>query len=243
MGFGLPFVVIGERINPTGRKVLAAEMLRGDYSRVEADALAQVAAGAQMLDVNAGIPLADEPRILAESIQLVQSITDVPLSIDSSIIEALEASSTSKGNGVQGDAEQQEYFHRVGNYDAKCSHQDIHGSDTIRFPKRTDAPKRNMQNIDAVQRMRDEGISEEQKDSETKEKNTNISLVGSNVKYIDKKGNFLSFSNLPIDHFSIWSRLFLSAKYSIVVGMSKKAPQPSSLFKSPSYGVTLSLVP
>jgi 5-methyltetrahydrofolate--homocysteine methyltransferase len=91
IGFDQPFCVIGERINPTGRKLLAAEMAQGDYSRVESDALAQVAAGATMLDVNAGIPLADEPKILAESIQLVQSITDVPLSIDSSIVEALEA--------------------------------------------------------------------------------------------------------------------------------------------------------
>ena len=91
IGFDQPFVVIGERINPTGRKILAEEMKNGDYSRVEADALAQVAAGAHMLDVNAGIPLADEPRILAEAVQLVQSITDVPLSIDSSIVEALES--------------------------------------------------------------------------------------------------------------------------------------------------------
>ncbi len=91
IGFEEPFVIIGERINPTGRKLLAEEMKVGDYSRVETDALAQVAAGAHMLDVNAGIPLADEPRILAEIIQLVQSVTDVPLSIDSSIIEALEA--------------------------------------------------------------------------------------------------------------------------------------------------------
>jgi 5-methyltetrahydrofolate--homocysteine methyltransferase len=91
IGFEEPFVMIGERINPTGRKLLAAEMKEGDYSRVEADTLAQVEAGAQMLDVNAGIPLADEPKILAETIQLVQSITDVPLCIDSSIIEALEA--------------------------------------------------------------------------------------------------------------------------------------------------------
>ena len=83
IGHEQPFVIIGERINPTGRKILAEEMKNGDYSRVESDALAQVAAGARMLDVNAGIPLADEPRILAESIQLVQSITDVPLSIDS----------------------------------------------------------------------------------------------------------------------------------------------------------------
>ena len=91
IGFDQPFVIIGERINPTGRKKLAAEMKAGDYSRVEADALAQVAAGAQMLDVNAGIPLADEAAILADCIKLVQSLTDAPLSIDSSIVEALEA--------------------------------------------------------------------------------------------------------------------------------------------------------
>lgn len=91
IGFDEPFVIIGERINPTGRKILAEEMKAGDYSRVEADAIAQVAAGAHMLDVNAGIPLADEPAILAKAIQLVQSVTDVPISIDSSIIEALEA--------------------------------------------------------------------------------------------------------------------------------------------------------
>ena len=91
IGFERPFVVIGERINPTGRKILAEEMKNGDYRRVEADAIAQVAAGAQMLDVNAGIPLADEPAILAEAVQLVQSVTDAPLSIDSSIVAALEA--------------------------------------------------------------------------------------------------------------------------------------------------------
>ena len=91
IGFERPFVIIGERINPTGRKLLAEEMKRGDFSRVERDALAQVAAGAHMLDVNAGIPLADEPAILARTIQLVQSLVDVPLSIDSSIVEALEA--------------------------------------------------------------------------------------------------------------------------------------------------------
>ncbi|MCB9945462.1 MAG: methyltetrahydrofolate cobalamin methyltransferase [Geminicoccaceae bacterium] len=91
IGFDRPFCVIGERINPTGRKKLAAEMAQGDFSTVEADALAQVAAGAHMLDVNAGIPLADEPAILAETIKLVQSLVDVPLSIDSSIVAALEA--------------------------------------------------------------------------------------------------------------------------------------------------------
>lgn len=86
-----PFVVIGERINPTGRKKLAAEMAAGDFSRVMQDAYAQLAAGAHMLDVNAGIPLADEPAILAAAIQVVQSITDAPLSIDSSIVAALES--------------------------------------------------------------------------------------------------------------------------------------------------------
>jgi 5-methyltetrahydrofolate--homocysteine methyltransferase len=91
LGLERPFVMIGERINPTGRKILAAEMAAGNFSRVESDALAQVAAGAHMLDVNAGIPLADEPAILAQAVQLVQSITDVPLSIDSSIVKALEA--------------------------------------------------------------------------------------------------------------------------------------------------------
>ena len=91
IGFDEPFVIIGERINPTGRKKLAEEMKTGDYARVERDALAQVAAGAHMLDVNAGIPLADEPRILAECIRLVQGLVDVPLCIDSSIVEALEA--------------------------------------------------------------------------------------------------------------------------------------------------------
>ena len=91
IGFNRPFVIIGERINPTGRKILAEEMKNGDFSRVEADAMAQVGCGAHMLDVNAGIPLADEPALLTRAIQLVQSITDVPLSIDSSIVDALKA--------------------------------------------------------------------------------------------------------------------------------------------------------
>ena len=91
IGFERPFVIIGERINPTGRKKLAALMKNDDYSMVEADALAQVAAGAQVLDVNAGIPMADEPAILAKAITLIQKITDVPLCIDSSMIAGLEA--------------------------------------------------------------------------------------------------------------------------------------------------------
>ncbi|MFN8232615.1 MAG: dihydropteroate synthase [Actinomycetota bacterium] len=91
IGFERPFVIIGERINPTGRPRLAAEMQAGDFSTVVADTRAQIEAGAAMLDVNAGIPLADEPALLAETVRLVQSLTDVPLSIDSSIVAALEA--------------------------------------------------------------------------------------------------------------------------------------------------------
>ena len=90
IGSDQPFVIIGERINPTGRKLLAEEMTAGNLERVREDALSQVAAGAQMLDVNAGVPLADEPKILADSIKLIQEITDVPLCIDSSIVEALK---------------------------------------------------------------------------------------------------------------------------------------------------------
>ena len=86
-----PFVIIGERINPTGRKVLAAEMKAGVMDRVRADALAQVEAGAQMLDVNAGVPGIDEPALLVAAIQAVSEVTDVPICIDSSVIEALEA--------------------------------------------------------------------------------------------------------------------------------------------------------
>ena len=91
IGFDRPFVIIGERINPTGRRKLAAEMASGDFTTVIGDVAAQIEAGAHMLDVNAGIPLADEPAILADTVRLVQSLTDVPLSIDSSIVAALEA--------------------------------------------------------------------------------------------------------------------------------------------------------
>ncbi len=90
IGYDQPFCVIGERINPTGRKLLAAEMKEGNYERVRSDALAQVEAGASVLDVNAGIPLADEPQILADCIELVQGLVDAPICIDSSIIDALE---------------------------------------------------------------------------------------------------------------------------------------------------------
>ncbi|HKW71032.1 MAG TPA: dihydropteroate synthase [Candidatus Dormibacteraeota bacterium] len=86
-----PFVIIGERINPTGRKVLAAEMKDGVMDRVRADARAQAAAGAHVLDVNAGIPAVDEPALLVSAISAVMEVTDLPICIDSSIIEALEA--------------------------------------------------------------------------------------------------------------------------------------------------------
>ncbi|MBH69134.1 MAG: methyltetrahydrofolate--corrinoid methyltransferase [Rhodospirillaceae bacterium] len=91
IGFEEPFCIIGERINPTGRKLLASEMAQGNYSRVRADAIAQVEAGATVLDVNAGIPLADEAKILSETIKVVQDVTSAPLVIDSSIVEALKA--------------------------------------------------------------------------------------------------------------------------------------------------------
>jgi 5-methyltetrahydrofolate--homocysteine methyltransferase len=86
-----PFCIIGERINPTGRKAFAQELRDGNLDRVLEDADAQIAMGADMLDVNAGIPLVDEAELLAQMIRLLQDHTDTPLCIDSSVIEALEA--------------------------------------------------------------------------------------------------------------------------------------------------------
>ncbi len=91
IGPGQPFVMIGERINPSGRKKLGAEMAAGDFARVRRDAEAQVAAGAHLLDVNAGYPLGDEVAMLIAAIRAVQEVTDVPLCLDSSVVEALEA--------------------------------------------------------------------------------------------------------------------------------------------------------
>jgi len=98
IGFDEPFCVIGERINPTGRKKLAAELEAGDFSTVEKDAVAQVAAGATVLDVNAGVvfntnpdPNETEPPLMRRMIELVQGLVDVPLAIDSSVPGALEA--------------------------------------------------------------------------------------------------------------------------------------------------------
>ncbi len=91
IGAEQPFCIIGERINPTGRKTFAEELRNGNLETVTSDALAQVEAGANMLDVNAGIPLVDEPELLKSMLRTVQAAVDVPVCIDSSVIEALEA--------------------------------------------------------------------------------------------------------------------------------------------------------
>ncbi|HWF52040.1 MAG TPA: dihydropteroate synthase [Solirubrobacteraceae bacterium] len=91
IGSSQPFCIIGERINPTGRKVFAEQLRGGDLSQVAADAVAQVQAGADMLDVNAGIPLVDEPELLKGMLRTAQDAVEVPICIDSSVIEALEA--------------------------------------------------------------------------------------------------------------------------------------------------------
>jgi 5-methyltetrahydrofolate--homocysteine methyltransferase len=91
IGAGQPFCIIGERINPTGRKIFAEQLRGGDLSTVTADALAQVHAGADVLDINAGIPLVDEPELLKSMLRTAQEAVDVPICIDSSVIEALEA--------------------------------------------------------------------------------------------------------------------------------------------------------
>jgi 5-methyltetrahydrofolate--homocysteine methyltransferase len=86
-----PFCLIGERINPTGRKLFAEQLRAGDLSRIAVDVEQQVAGGATMLDVNMGVPLADEAELLAKAVAMIQEITDLPLCIDSSVVEALEA--------------------------------------------------------------------------------------------------------------------------------------------------------
>jgi 5-methyltetrahydrofolate--homocysteine methyltransferase len=86
-----PFCVIGERINPTGRKAFQAQLQQGDLSQLELDTEQQVAGGADMLDVNVGDPLADEVELMRSAVPIVQGLTDLPLCIDSSVIEALEA--------------------------------------------------------------------------------------------------------------------------------------------------------
>ena len=91
IGHDVPFVIIGERINPTGRKKFQEQLRAGDLSQVEIDVQQQVDGGADVLDVNMGVPLTDEPELLSKAIKLVQSKTDLPICIDSSVIEALDA--------------------------------------------------------------------------------------------------------------------------------------------------------
>jgi 5-methyltetrahydrofolate--homocysteine methyltransferase len=117
IGFDRPFCIIGERINPTGRKKLAAEMVAGNFETVKADALAQVAAGAHILDVNAGVtavnPNESEPPLMRQTIEIVQSLVDIPLCIDSSVPAALKAGlETARGrplvNSVTGEEDRLE---------------------------------------------------------------------------------------------------------------------------------------
>ncbi|WP_028650806.1 methyltetrahydrofolate--corrinoid methyltransferase [Nocardioides halotolerans] len=91
IGHGRRFCLIGERINPTGRKIFQEQLRAGDLSAIERDVKAQVEGGADVLDVNMGVPLTDEPELLAKAVQLVQTLTDLPICIDSSVVEALEA--------------------------------------------------------------------------------------------------------------------------------------------------------
>ncbi len=91
IGAGQPFCVIGERINPTGRRLFQEQLRRDDLSRIEIDVAEQVAGGAMVLDVNMGAPLADETELMDKAVRLIQSLTDLPLCLDSSIIEVLEA--------------------------------------------------------------------------------------------------------------------------------------------------------
>jgi len=91
IGHGRRFCLIGERINPTGRRIFQEQLRAGDFSAIERDVKAQVEGGADVLDINMGVPLTDEPELLAKAIQLVQSLTDLPICIDSSVVEALDA--------------------------------------------------------------------------------------------------------------------------------------------------------
>lgn len=91
IGHDQPFVIIGERINPTGRKLFQERLRNDDLSTIDIDVKDQIDGGADMLDVNMGVPLTDEPALLAKAVKRIQQLTDVPLCIDSSIVEALDA--------------------------------------------------------------------------------------------------------------------------------------------------------
>jgi 5-methyltetrahydrofolate--homocysteine methyltransferase len=91
IGHDQPFCIIGERINPTGRRIFQEQLRAGDLSAIERDVKAQVEGGAMVLDINMGVPLTDEPALLKTAIKMVQDITDLPICIDSSVVEAIEA--------------------------------------------------------------------------------------------------------------------------------------------------------
>ena len=91
LGHGRRFCIIGERINPTGRRIFQEQLRAGDMSAIERDVKAQVEGGADVLDINMGVPMTDEPELLAKAIRMVQELTDLPICIDSSVVEALEA--------------------------------------------------------------------------------------------------------------------------------------------------------
>jgi 5-methyltetrahydrofolate--homocysteine methyltransferase len=91
IGHDQPFCIIGERINPTGRKKFQEQLRAGDLSQIAIDIQQQVDGGADVLDVNMGVPLTDEPDLLSRAIKMIQGVTDLPICIDSSIIEALSA--------------------------------------------------------------------------------------------------------------------------------------------------------
>ncbi|HEY5267052.1 MAG TPA: dihydropteroate synthase [Acidimicrobiales bacterium] len=101
IGSDQPFCIIGERINPTGRKIFQEQLRAGDLSRIAIDVAQQIAGGAMVLDVNMGVPLADEVELMIQAVKLIQSISDIPLCIDSSVIEALDAGlSTYQGKAL-----------------------------------------------------------------------------------------------------------------------------------------------
>ncbi|WP_109510230.1 dihydropteroate synthase [Nocardioides speluncae] len=91
IGHDRPFCIIGERINPTGRRIFQEQLREGDMSAIERDVAAQVAGGADVLDVNMGVPLTDEAELLSKAVTMIQSLTDLPICIDSSVVEALDA--------------------------------------------------------------------------------------------------------------------------------------------------------
>ena len=155
IGFDQPFCVIGERINPTGRKKLAAEMMAGNFETVIKDALEQAAAGATMLDVNAGVtavdPNATEPALLVQTLEIVQDLVDLPLSIDSSVTAAIEAGAQGRqgpaagqlgdrrGGKARGDPAAGQEIQRAGRRHLQRRDRHLHGSRTCasRWPRRS----------------------------------------------------------------------------------------------------------